>query len=54
MEYIVAFPEETETGEALVIGQTDIDDIIRSKAAIFAAIESLIDYAGLSFGAPSP
>jgi len=49
MEYIVAFPEETETGETLVIGQTDIDNIIRSKAAIFAAIKSLIDYAGLSF-----
>ena len=49
MEYIVAFPEETETGEALTIAQTDIDNIMRSKAAIFAAIKSLIDYAGLTF-----
>jgi uncharacterized 2Fe-2S/4Fe-4S cluster protein (DUF4445 family) len=49
LEYIVAFPEETETGEALTIAQTDIDNIMRSKAAIFAAIKSLIDYAGLSF-----
>ena len=49
MEYIVAFPEETETGEALTVAQTDIDNIMRSKAAIFAAIKSLIDYAGLSF-----
>jgi len=49
MEYIVAFPEETEKGEALVIAQTDIDNIIRSKAAIFAAIKSLVDYAGLTF-----
>jgi len=48
-EYIVAFPEETETGEALTIAQTDIDNILRSKAAIFAAIKSLIDYAGLTF-----
>jgi uncharacterized 2Fe-2S/4Fe-4S cluster protein (DUF4445 family) len=48
-EYIVAFPEETETGQALVITQTDIDNIIRSKGAIFAAIKSLIDYAGLTF-----
>ena len=49
LEYIVAFPEETETGEALTIAQTDIDNIMRSKAAIFAAIKSLIDYAGLTF-----
>ena len=49
MEYIVAFPEETETGESLTIAQTDIDNIIRSKAAIFAAIKSLIDYSGLTF-----
>jgi len=49
MEYVVAFPEETEKGEALTIAQTDIDNIMRSKAAIFAAIKSLIDYVGLSF-----
>ncbi len=49
LEYIVAFPEETEKGEALTIAQTDIDNIMRSKAAIFAAIKSLIDYAGLRF-----
>jgi len=48
-EYIVAFPEETEKGEALTIAQTDIDNILRSKAAIFAAIKSLIEYAGLTF-----
>jgi len=48
-EYVVAFPEETETGRALVIAQTDIDNIMRSKGAIFAAIKSLIDYAGLTF-----
>jgi uncharacterized 2Fe-2S/4Fe-4S cluster protein (DUF4445 family) len=49
LEYIVAFPKETETGQTLVITQTDIDNIMRSKAAVFAAIKSLIDYAGLSF-----
>lgn len=49
LEFTVAFPEETERGEALTIAQTDIDNIMRSKAAIFAAIKSLIDYAGLTF-----
>jgi uncharacterized 2Fe-2S/4Fe-4S cluster protein (DUF4445 family) len=49
LEYIVAFPEETETGQGLIIAQTDIDNIMRSKGAIFAAIKSLTDYAGLTF-----
>jgi uncharacterized 2Fe-2S/4Fe-4S cluster protein (DUF4445 family) len=48
-EYIVVFPEETEVGRALVVAQTDIDNVMRSKAAIFAAIKSLTDYAGLTF-----
>jgi len=49
LEYVVAFPEETEEGHSLVTAQSDIDSIIRSKGAIFAAIKSLIDYAGLTF-----
>ena len=49
LEYIVAFPEETEKGQALVIAQSDIDSLVRSKGAVFAAIKSLIDYAGLTF-----
>jgi uncharacterized 2Fe-2S/4Fe-4S cluster protein (DUF4445 family) len=49
LEYIVAFPQETEAGQPLVITQTDIDNLMRSKAAVFAAIKSLIDYAGLNF-----
>lgn len=49
IEYIIAFPQETEKGDAITISQSDIDNIIRSKAAIFAAIKSLIKYAGLSF-----
>jgi len=49
MQYVVAFPEETETGQALVITQSDIINLIRSKGAMFAATKSLIDYAGLGF-----
>jgi uncharacterized 2Fe-2S/4Fe-4S cluster protein (DUF4445 family) len=49
LEYVVAFPQETETGRAIVITQTDMDNVMRSKAAVFAAIKSLIDYAGLNF-----
>lgn len=48
-EYIVAFPDETAAGQTLVITQSDIDNVMRSKAAVFAAIKSLVDYAGLKF-----
>jgi uncharacterized 2Fe-2S/4Fe-4S cluster protein (DUF4445 family) len=49
LQYVIAFPEETETGQALVISQSDIDNLIRSKAAMFAAVKSLVDYVGLTF-----
>ena len=48
-QYILAFPEETETGEAVAISQTDIDHLIRSKGAVYAALKSLVDYVGLKF-----
>jgi uncharacterized 2Fe-2S/4Fe-4S cluster protein (DUF4445 family) len=49
LQYVIAFPEETETGQALAIAQSDIDNLIRSKAAMFAAVKSLVDYVGLTF-----
>ena len=48
-QYILAFPEETETGQAVTIAETDISNLIRSKGAVFAATKSLIEYVGLSF-----
>jgi uncharacterized 2Fe-2S/4Fe-4S cluster protein (DUF4445 family) len=48
-EYILAFPEETETEQAVTITETDIGNLIRSKGAVFAATKSLLDYVGLSF-----
>jgi uncharacterized 2Fe-2S/4Fe-4S cluster protein (DUF4445 family) len=48
-QYILAFSEETETGQAVTINETDISNLIRSKGAVFAATKSLIDYVGLSF-----
>lgn len=47
--YILAFPEETETGEPVTISEAEIGNLIKSKGAVFAAIKSLIDYVGLSF-----
>jgi uncharacterized 2Fe-2S/4Fe-4S cluster protein (DUF4445 family) len=49
-QYTLAYPEETETGQAVTITDTDIGNLIKSKGAVFAAVKSLIDYVGLSFG----
>ncbi|MFH1490131.1 MAG: ATP-binding protein, partial [Pseudomonadota bacterium] len=47
--YIIARADETETGEPVVITESDIGNLIKSKGAVFAAIRSLVDYIGLSF-----
>ncbi|MFW6099588.1 MAG: ASKHA domain-containing protein, partial [Thermodesulfobacteriota bacterium] len=41
--------DETESGVDVVITETDVDNLIKSKGAVFAAIKSLLDYIGLGF-----
>ena len=48
-QYILAFPDETEAKQAITITEIDIDNLIKSKGAVFAAVKSLIDYVGLKF-----
>jgi uncharacterized 2Fe-2S/4Fe-4S cluster protein (DUF4445 family) len=48
-QYTIVPGEESETGEPLVITESDIDNLMKSKGAVFAAIKSLVDYIGLSF-----
>jgi uncharacterized 2Fe-2S/4Fe-4S cluster protein (DUF4445 family) len=48
-QFTIAFAEETETGEPVVITESDIDNLMKSKGAVFAAIKSLVDYIGLTF-----
>ena len=48
-QYVIAYPDETESGSAVVITESDIDNLIKSKGAVFAAIKSLTDYIGLGF-----
>jgi len=48
-QYVIAHPDETESGTAVVITESDIDNLIKSKGAVFAAIKSLTDYIGLGF-----
>ena len=40
--YIVAFPEESETGREVSLNEVDIDNFIRAKGAIFSAIDTLL------------
>ncbi len=49
LSYILAYPDETETGQAISISESEIANIIKSKGAVFAAIKSLVDYVGLRF-----
>jgi uncharacterized 2Fe-2S/4Fe-4S cluster protein (DUF4445 family) len=48
-QFILAYSHETETGKDLTITESDIINLIRSKAAVFAAIKSLINYVGFKF-----
>jgi uncharacterized 2Fe-2S/4Fe-4S cluster protein (DUF4445 family) len=47
--FIVAYSQETQTGKDLTVTESDIGNLIRSKAAVFAAIKSLMDYVDLKF-----
>lgn len=49
VQFILAYPEETETGQEITVTQSDVNHLIRSKGAVFAAIKSLVDYVGLKF-----
>ncbi len=40
--YVIAAPEESETGREVAINEVDIDNFIRAKGAIFSAIDTLL------------
>jgi len=48
-QFIVAYGDETESGENITFKESDISNLIRSKGAVFAAIKSLADYVGIGF-----
>jgi uncharacterized 2Fe-2S/4Fe-4S cluster protein (DUF4445 family) len=47
--YIIASAEESGTGKEISISEIDIDNIIRAKAAIYAACALLLEQVGLGF-----
>jgi uncharacterized 2Fe-2S/4Fe-4S cluster protein (DUF4445 family) len=50
-EYVVAWDNETETGEDIVITDVDLDNLMRAKAAIYAGFSILARSVGLTLDA---
>ncbi|MFW6126696.1 MAG: ASKHA domain-containing protein [Thermodesulfobacteriota bacterium] len=46
-EYVLAWANETASGEDLTITEVDIDNLMRAKAAMFAGYVTLLDNVGL-------
>lgn len=50
VEYVVAEAKETATGKDIVLTEVDIDNLIRAKAAMYAACQTLIKSVGATCG----
>jgi uncharacterized 2Fe-2S/4Fe-4S cluster protein (DUF4445 family) len=48
-EYVLAYKEDTNAEEDIVITEVDIDNLIRAKAAMFAGYQCLLNKVGLTF-----
>ena len=48
-EFVLAHGDETETGKSVVITESDISNLIKSKGAILAAMRLLLQSVGMSF-----
>ena len=46
-EYVVAWADETQIGEDIVLTDVDVDNLLRTKAAIFAGFTVLADSVGV-------
>jgi uncharacterized 2Fe-2S/4Fe-4S cluster protein (DUF4445 family) len=46
-EYVVAWADETETGQDIVITKVDVDNLLRAKAAIYAGFSVLASSVGV-------
>ena len=47
--YLVADSDQTENGRPLTVSETDLDNLIRAKAAVFSACMTLLQSVGLTF-----
>lgn len=48
-EFVIVPSKESETGDDIVITESDIANLIRSKGAVFLGIQILLNYAGLKY-----
>jgi len=48
-EYVLCYTSETQINRDIVITEADLDNLIRTKAAIYAGCRTLLENAGLSF-----
>lgn len=48
-EYVLAWAEETATGKDIALTEPDIDNIIRTKGAIYAGFRALLGEVGFTF-----
>ncbi len=49
VEFVLAYADQTAIGRDIVVNQADINNLVRSKAAIYAGASVLIKSIGLSF-----
>lgn len=48
-EYVICYAHETQINRDIVITEVDLDNLIRTKAAVYAGCKVLVDSAGFSF-----
>jgi uncharacterized 2Fe-2S/4Fe-4S cluster protein (DUF4445 family) len=46
-EYVVAFAEDTQGGQDIILSEADIDNLMRAKGAMFAGYVTLLESVGL-------
>lgn len=46
-EYVLAWPDETDTGRAIALTKVDVDNLMRAKAAIYAGFSVLASNVGI-------
>lgn len=46
---VVIPPEDSQTGKELTLSQTDLDSLIRSKAAMYTILNTIVTAVGVDF-----
>jgi len=49
-EYVICYARESLIGKDIVITEVDIDNLVRTKAAVYAGCKVLLENAGLTYG----